>query len=321
MTPQGKARTEKGDSPSAKNAEVQSPFSVLAWCGWRLRMPRDWRPLRLEGEARSGSAMIGDAVEARLKVSWVRVAKARAKRCWSRRLRRRAERVEQPPPRGFTDCVLLRPAKGRQLIWVGCAEGSGLVVELIYRRPEGPGRQDQVDRVVLPSLQAAPPGGDGTLWSIFGASFVAPRGFALVGRSLHLGEISLRFARGREVLSLGQVYPADLALSRRPLGFWLRSWPWEQKALRRFRQLGEDRPWRVERGGCELVGLLRAGRKAVRWPLGFLAPRRVLSAAAVDVAAGRILRGELQSPGEPAESVLARAVGDMNRADEEAGPC
>jgi len=296
--------------------------NILAWCGWRLRMPQDWRPLRLEGEAKAGSAMIGDAAKARLKVSWVQVPKARAKRCWSRRLRRvQAERVESPPPRGFTDCILLRPQKGERLIWVGCAEGSGLVVELIYRRPEGRGRDDQVDRVVMPSLQAAPPGEGGTFWSIFGAGFVAPGGFALAGRSLHLGEISLRFARGKEVLSLGQVYPADLALSRRPLGFWLRSWPWEQKALRRFRPLGEDRPWRVQRRGGELAGLLRAGRKAVRWPLGFLAPRRVLSAAAVDLSAGRILRGELQSPAEPGEPILARAIGDMNRAEAEAGLC
>ena len=284
-------------------------------------MPPDWRPLRLEGDAKAGSAMIGDTVEARLKVIWARVPPARAKRCWSRRLRRGAERVGIPSPRGFTECVLLRPKKGERTIWVGYSAPAGLVVELLYRNAAGRGKAGDLERFVLPSLQADPPGGGGTFWSIFGASFVAPKGFALVGRSLHLGEISLRFARGKEVLSLGQVYPADLAISRRPLGFWLRNWPWERKTLRPHRALGEDRPWRVELESGAMSGLLRAGRKRVRWPLGFLAPRRVLSAAVVDASAGRILRAEVQSPRAPEESILAQAVRDMNRPAGEGGPC
>ena len=88
------------------------------------------------------------------------------------------------------------------------------------------------------------------------------------------------------MLSLGQVYPADLAISRRPLGFWLRNWPWERKTLRPHRALGEDRPWRVE---------LESG--------------------------GRILRAEVQSPRAPEESILAQAVRDMNRPAGEGGPC
>jgi hypothetical protein len=297
--------------------------NVLAWCSWRLRMPEEWRPLRLEGTDRAGNVMIGTATEAILKVSWAKVPPARVKRLWSRRVKKRsATRREAPPPRGFADCAILRPRKGTRTTWVGCAQPAGLLLELVYSQAPGDGRANDVERLVLPSLAAeGPEDAAGSLWAIFGASFLAPRGFRLMGQSLHLGEVSLRLARGKDVLFLGQVYPADLALSRRPMGFWLWNWPWETNALRRFRARGEDRPWRVATEEGEMAGLLRRGRKRLRWPLGFLAPRRVVCGAVVDPRLGRILRGAVQSPAEPEESVLQAAVLGMNRAEGEAPPC
>ncbi len=294
--------------------------TTLAWCGWRLRMPETWRPLRLEGGQRTGSMMIGDATEAKFKVSWASVAPSRAKRAWSRRRGRAGGQAETPPAAGgFSECRLLRSDQNAQAIWTGYAESAGLLVELVYNREGEAGGLAEIERTVLPSLAAEVEEDGATLWSIFGTSFRVPRGFVLTDRSLHLGEISLRFARRKERLAVGQVYPAELALSRRPLGFWLRNWPWERNAARRFRADGEDRPWRVERGGDELAGLLRAGRKALRWPLGFLGAQRTLSAAVVDGGLGRIFRAEIESPRGPDEAVLKEAIRHMD-AETAVGP-
>lgn len=297
-----------------KNEKDASKSPLLAWCGWRLRLPEDWRPLRLEGGWKAGRLMIGDATEAILKVAWARVPPARARAAWERRIRRAARERRTPVPRGFTECALLRPRKSAQAIWSGCAEPAGLLLEVVYSAAADASRRGRVENQVLPSLAAeAPEGVSGTCWSIFGAAFVAPSGWVLLGQSLHLGQISLRFARGKDRLSVGQVYPAGLALARRPLGFWLRSWPWEQKTLRRFRAAGDAQPWRLPCDGGEHAGLLRRGRKRIRWPLGFLAPRNVASAAVVDGTRGRILRAEIESPREGDESILRVAVLGMCR--------
>ena len=61
-------------------------------------------------------------------------------------------------------------------------------------------------------------------------------------------------------------------------------------------------------------GLIRHGRKSVRWPLGFLAARRVVSAAVVNEKLGRVFRAELESPREPDESLVREAVSRMDAA-------
>lgn len=285
----------------------------LSWCGWRLRMPPEGRPLRIEGNWRAGTMMVGSATDAMLRIRWARLSPARARRAWARRLRRsKGQRLDRAPS-GFTDCAVLKPRKSAQTIWLGIAEEMGLLLDLVYSSADGARHLREIERVVLPSLAAEPAGGrEGTHWSVFGARFVTPPGFTLLGQSLHLGEISLRLARGKDRLWVGQVYPADLALARRPLGFWLRSWPWEQHARRRFRATGEDDKWQSAGGEGARAGVIRHGRKRIRWPLGFLGPRRVVSAALVDERRGRILRAELESPREPEESIVRDAILKMD---------
>jgi hypothetical protein len=315
--------------------------TTLAWCGWRLRIPEEWRPLRLEGGPRKGTMMVGDATEAIFKASWARLRPAGARRWWRRRSRRGGDALS-PAPAGFTGCLIRREPKTDQAVLSACDEGTGLLLELVYNAAASRQRLAEMDGVVLPSLRSqVRRGGEPARWAIFGAAFGVPAGYELMGQSLHLGEISLRFARRKDRLCVGQVYPAELALKRRALSFWLRNWPWEERALRRFRASGADEPWRLPGGegddggrgdgggrgvvetgdgemadgelpaggrGGERVGLIRRGRKSLRWPLRFLAGRRVLSVAVVDEPRGRILRAELVSPGEPEEPTLRKAI-------------
>jgi hypothetical protein len=298
-------------------AEAAAVAPSLAWCGWSLRLPPQWRPLRVEGDGRTGNMMVGSATDATLRIRWARLSPARARRAWARRVRRAKGQPLARTPGGFTDCAILKPHKSAQTVWLGIAEEAGLLLDLVYNSAGDAKYVREIERVVLPSLAAEPLGTrEGSHWAIFGARFVTPPGFTLLGQSLHLGEISLRLARGKDRLSVGQVYPSDLALARRPLKFWLRSWPWEKGALRRYREIGdvEMRDATLFPAGNRVVSpisgpsLLRLGRKRIRWPLGFLAPRRVVSAAVVDEQRGRILRAELESPGQPEESIVRDAI-------------
>src|SRR5688500_543989 len=54
----------------AASTGAASGTQPFAWQGWRLRVPRSWNPVRLEGDFARGYALLADLDGPRLGVRW-----------------------------------------------------------------------------------------------------------------------------------------------------------------------------------------------------------------------------------------------------------
>lgn len=292
----------------------------LAWARWRMRVPPDWRPLDVQGDGRKGTMMLGDANSAVMQVKWQRPSRRFRPERWLRgRIRRIAGRrgrpEEMPSPEGFAPAAFAVGGKADDAprrVWYGYAPRANLAMELVINKAAAKRQLKSIDRRVLPSLSAS--GDDEECrWALFDAGFVVPAGYRYRASRLHLGEIALCFAApngGR--LLVRQVYPSGLALSRGPLPKWLDNAPFKER--RRFRATAEDRPWQVASFGRKLKGVIREGRKRLPVPLGLLAPRWSIAAAAEDGDLERLLMAEVDDPSEERPDLLAEVVAKMNYA-------
>lgn len=285
----------------------------LAWCGWRIQVPEQWRPLRVAGDWDRGSMIIGDATEAVAQVSWSRPKKKRfdAGRSFARRLKRmrRTAASGGPEPEGFAETAWSPGDDEHPAFWAGYAPDAGLVVEALTSAEAPKRKQRSVTRRGLPTLRASRPA-EPTPWAVYGASFVSPPGFTLRDRRLKLGDIALRTrSRDRKTLLLRAVYPADLALARRELADWL-EFP-VFKEHRRFRPEMVDPNWQVDSFGRTLGGVRRVGRKRIPRPLGWIASRHSSGAVVHDEELDRLLITELDTPAPHGEAALAGIVETM----------
>ncbi len=292
---------------------------LLAWAGWRLLVPEDWRPLKLLGSPLKGQMIVGDADRALLSVQWERLprhATHDGPRWVAQRLDRLGLQPDPSPPAAqrFSHCawaheVQTEEGKGTTY-WLGYADHADLLLALKVNGVLPAAERRLVTRRVLPTLTAGDPS-QGSLWAMYGLSFRAPAGFELARRHLFSGDVAMEFRRGqRERLMLRQVYPGDLALGRRSLERWLEAYPFlEHRRLRR----GSVRltPWR-DADRPELVGQRRAARKRLPLPLGGLLPFWSSALAVHDRALNRLLIAEHLAPVEPDGSLVAAAVTQMN---------
>ena len=286
----------------------------LAWAGWQMRVPEDWRPVRIEGAWMRGSMIVGDADEAIMQVKWWRPTKRDFDP--GRWIRRRLKKVGRrpadrgPAPHGLSHSAWApaEPNDGRGAFWYGCASDGGLVIEVVTSAALAKKAQRTVSDRVLPTLTVSAPD-RATRWAIFGASFESPPGFSLRNQRVHLGDVVLQLSSSRrDTLLLRQVYPAELALARRELAKWL-AFP-VFKEHRKFR--GAETEWSVDSFGRKLEGVKRAGRKRLPSPLGFCAPRRSVAAVVHDDELGRLLVAEYDSLEPGGDDVVAAALGAMN---------
>ena len=56
----------------SKNETEKRPMRPLAWCGWEMPVPRDWRPVDVDGEWVRGAMIVGDREQAILQIKWWR---------------------------------------------------------------------------------------------------------------------------------------------------------------------------------------------------------------------------------------------------------
>jgi len=208
--------------------------------------------------------------------------------------------------------VVAKDPRGEAPVWAwyGFSASAGLGLELVASGQIDTRQRKALDEIVLPSLGATPAEAP-SRWSVFEASFLSPAGFTLERAQLHVGDIALCLrARGGRRLLLRQVYPADLALSRRGLEAWLDHPPFREQ--RRFRRLGEPQPWQATSFGRTLEGVLRRGKKSLPAPLGPLGRRRSVAAVACDADLERLLLAEYDDPKDADAGVLAEEIGHMN---------
>ena len=289
--------------------------------GWSLRIPGHWRPLRVVGGWSRGTLVAGDAERVLLQVKWIRPGAAafEAERWMEKRLRREARGLvvaaQAPRPSGFAAARWARPPEGasgsRGAVWYGWAPGAGLLVEVVVPGglPEAT-RRFVVDEV-LPSLRAA--GRDEpALTTVLGRTFEAPAGFRLVQWTLRLGDVLLRFeAPDGERLALRQVYPAPLALSRRPLERWLATTLFAGPHRRHV--AGPAQSCELPGAGRGLHGVQQHGWKRLPFPLGRVAARESLAIAVHDEAGDRLLIAEHEARGSCPPGIAQAAVLAMAR--------
>jgi hypothetical protein len=234
-----------------------------------LRIPRDWRPLRIEGTAEDGTMVLGNSMEVLARLRWHRGEPERpggmlgaplhalgeliagrkggrgfdAARWIARHVRHvapgAAPDAHPPRPRGFDMAVWLpgleagtgagAGAGGTRSIWYGWSSSARMLFEAVLRDATGGSDGRVLAQSVLPSLTASD-GADRTRWAVFDVSFESPAGFELVAHRLQVGDMGLRLtAKDGRRLVVRQVYPASLALTRRDLAGWLAHGPFEEK--------------------------------------------------------------------------------------------
>ena len=292
----------------------------LAWAGWMMKIPPKWRPLKIEDKPGSGKMILGDSSQAVAQIKWSNSAGRNFDA--DRWLRQRIKAVacdattveNEPALEDFEKAAWLSEAgtskTGQRSLWYGYAPKAMLLLEIVING-EIDEKTQQIFRFrVLPSLRIC----DSKLvtkWAFFDVSFESPAGFTLKTKRLNVGDMALELTN-RKVgrLLVRQVYPASLALKRRKLEKWVRSYP--RKEHRRYKPLNEAEKWEVESFERNIDGLICRGQKRLPFPLGFCAPRFTISAISHDAGLDRLLIAEYDGKKPEADNVVSDIISRMN---------
>ena len=267
----------------------------FAWHGWRLELPVEWNPVRIEGTWRSGFVLFADLHKPRLGLRWGVVGGKRIDaNVWTRSAVRDeigiiAAREARPLPfNGKFESSIIYPdpdPPGRD-VWAGFSRATGRGVELIYHAQ---GRDSVLEGAIVPTLcdcaadQPMP-------WSVFDLRCVAPAGMRLKSQQLNAGDLRLAFAcatSGR-FASVRQLAVAKLALSRMPLKNWLAS---EVRGrLMHYAETNDQRDVTYETAdGRAVCGVARTLKRRRRSFFMRGLPRELLAAALHDEARDRLV--------------------------------
>ena len=233
--------------------------------------------------------------------------------------------MDPPAPAGFQP-VALAPVRGAasgqvRSLWYGYSETARLVLEVAI----GAAASGQImpHASVLRALQSLHARGPSApkRYAVFGTSFEVPARFELRRHSLLLGDQTMAFSgRRAETLTLRQVYPAGLALSRADLPQWLRSL--RSDRYRRYRARGPVQPFPTHDGSLTLDGSMSCGRRRLPFPLGWVRPRISICGAVHDERTERLLLAQYDgAPGaiDIGTETVTTALLKMNRPGVDAG--
>jgi len=292
----------------------------LAWAGWMMKVPRKWRPLRIEDKSTSGRMILGDSSQAVAQIKWSRQAGRNFDS--GRWLRRRIKMVacdastveNNPAPVDFKQSAWITRAgsskTGRRSLWYGYSPKAQLLLEIVLNGEIDEKTQKIFRFKVMPSLRVCDHS-LATKWAFFDVSFESPAGFTLKTKRLNVGDMTLELTN-RKVgrLLVRQVYPASLALQRRKLEKWVRSFP--HKEHRHFKPLNENEPWKVESFERDINGLICRGKKSLPFPLGFCTPRFTIAAISHDTQLDRLLIVEYDGKKPEADNAVSNVISRMN---------
>ena len=293
-------------------------WSELAWMGWQLSMPSDWRPLRIEGEWQKGKMVVGDGEQLSMQIQWLRSGNKRFNP--DRVIEQRAHKEKKknslsestscPSAEGFGNMSWLKgEADNERAVWSGYSANNDLLIEIIARLIDGKTIK-WFEKRIIPSLRAFS-ADEAMPISVFGSSFMSPPGFQIKTWKLKLGDITIQLeAKGGKSLLLRQVYPAGLALSRRPMEQWQKLKPFKEH--RKFKADGEPAQCEIEKQGRTLKGIRSRGFKRLPAPLGMIAARKSMSVVVHDAAADRIFVAEYDAKRDAREKITDDAIASMN---------
>lgn len=219
------------------NAELKCPHPALrkiGWAGLLMDCPINWRFARVQGHTRQGQIIMADHERPRFEISWGRVRRANydGRHFAMKRLRKRTglsnieADVSEVKGSSYKPLLWYKDPNGKQDRYAGYHPISRRVVEIAYHPGSAtddklvreylmPGMRDQ--SAILPHH-----------WAFFDVSFTAPAGFRYESSRLNLGDMRVRLISGTRVwngprITLGQIYPASLALQRQDVTQWVRN--------------------------------------------------------------------------------------------------
>ncbi|MFP4053240.1 MAG: hypothetical protein ACLFV7_05175 [Phycisphaerae bacterium] len=270
----------------------------------------------------AGSVLLGDADEPMLRIQWIPrprgwILPARPD-SWLRRqvavVAGRGQLSDNVPQvKGFPHVAWAPEGKtpAHHAAWAGWHDLTGMAILLTLRTDDQKVRRLILERV-LPTLEISGEN-DPVDWSLFQVSFRTPPDYTLRRQRLNMGDLTLELgARGGRLLTVRQLYPAELALNRRKMDNWLKYPP--LKNIRRRLILDESLPLHVDdRGnGGRMKGIVRTGVHRVKFPLGFLARRGVTAACVEDTARNRLRIAMHEAPSRGDEHAVREAIARMN---------
>ena len=292
----------------------------FAWGGWMMKIPPTWRPLKIEDKSGTGRIILGDSSEAVAQIKWSRQSGRNFDpgRWLKQRIKAVASKSavidNDPAPAEFEQAAWIdqtAPSKKRPMsVWYGYSSKAKLLMEAILNNEIDEKTQRIFRMKVLPSLRVC----DDTLstkWSFFDVSFESPAGFTLKTKRLNVGDMALEFTSKKDGrLLVRQVYPASLALQRRKMDKWVRSFP--HKEHRHYKQFNDAENWKVESFERNINGLICRGQKRLPFPLGFCAPRFTISAISHDTQLDRLLIVEYDGKRPEADGAVSDIISRMN---------
>jgi hypothetical protein len=298
-------------------ASEEQELLRLAWAGWLTWIPSDWRPLKIEHKTDGGLLVLGDNEQAIARIRWTRPDEDFDPDRW---LTRRIEAVgpgskpaDGAPAADRFDETLWMPdvhSEGDVVssIWFGYRSDAQLILEIVINGVLPRRVFRKMERLVLPAMDAAPATAP-TRWAVFNTSFQTPPGFRRTQHQIKLGNVALELERGRERLSVRQVYPSGLAERRRKMENWA-----QVSSLKDRRSLrsGELEPLQVDSFGAELEGWLCRGRKVIPFPFSGIMPRDNVIAVLKDEELDRLLIAEHETPRGQADDTAVDCVSKMN---------
>jgi hypothetical protein len=310
----------KKPTDTTYGASYGTSYIWLAWAGWMMKVPPKWRPLKIEDKPASGKVILGDSSQAVAQIKWSNsVGRNFDADQW---LRQRIKAVacdattveNEPALEDFEQAAWLSEAStsktSQRSLWYGYAPKARLLLEIVINGEIDEKTQKIFRFRVLPSLRIC----DkklATKWAIFDVSFESPAGFTLKAKRLNVGDMALELTNSKVGrLLVRQVYPASLALQRRKLEKWVRSYP--HKEHRRYKSLNEAEKWKVESFERNIDGLICRGQKRLPFPLGFCAPRFTISAISHDAGLDRLLIAEYDGKKPEADNIISDIISRMN---------
>ena len=197
-----------------------------------------YRPYQVRGDTQRGSLSLAAEGEPRLSIQWARArtrparAEAMVRRALLRGLRGRARRraaaeVRRLDGAGLEPLLCRDDAETNTIHGIGFAPGSRRLVELVH--PHVTPREDRlIERIAYREARDQAPDAP-QRWALFDLSFVAPARLRYESSTLNVGDMMIRLTGPassrwrRTTVTVRHIYPADLALKRRPLAAWLDS--------------------------------------------------------------------------------------------------
>jgi len=271
-------------------------------------VPAAWNPVRVEGDADSGSMLLADLAAARLGIRWRSAGRGDPKKLVDRVIA--GEAGDEVPAAdsiassnsGLIEPRLRRDSESQREFFAAYSARRKRVIEIVHTPAEGGSMADRI----LPSLTEQPAEED-QFWSVFGLHVHTPAEFKLQSYAFNAGDVALHFRHGNGRTIVRRIGPAKLALSRQPLEKWATTLDRSQRKLYRSaslvgsaladRLLESYNPSKDGPPGRTLQDVATAKiprRRRLFW--AWLVPKQLTAIAAVDPVADRLIVGSSNDP-------------------------